>query len=150
MPIGRHRGMPGAQVIPDGWAAAHQVVVAETFDCTITIGAAGEPQWVPERRQMETQASAPVYAGPASVSLAGSSSVSAGTQVEVDDDLVAKRLYTVKISPTATGADDVEVEHLIQVTAAPNPALVGTLLVVTGVGEPGREFSRVLTATLFT
>lgn len=149
MPRPLHHGRPGSAVIPADWTAGPAAVVGRTLDCTVTIGPpGGTPVRNPVTRRVETPDAPPVYAGPASVSMASTAGSGEGQRVEAADDLVETRVYTVRL-PAGAG-DDVQVDHVVVVDAAPSSALVGARLVVTGVATPAREFSRVLTARLHT
>ena len=143
-PLPPHYGLPGAKVIPEGWAAAHAAVVASTYDCTVVIGpTGGATGWVEERGQSETAAALPVYEGPASVGLVTTND---GRRVEAADDHDDERLYEVKIP--AGAAQVVAVGHRVLITVCPNPALVDARLLVTSYALPGREFSRSLICAL--
>lgn len=148
MPLPRHPGLPGSQVIPEDWAAAHAPVVDKTFDCTVRIGpAGGAPVFNPATRRTEVPDVTPLYVGSASVSPAGSGATSDGTRTDVADDQVDDRTYLVKLPAGDTAA--VQPEDVITVTASPNPRLVGAGLVVISTPRPGREFSRGVVARLF-
>lgn len=134
--------------MPDGWAAHHAFVVDRTLDCTVEIAPpAGEPTYNKTSRRTEVQPSTPVYSGPASVGLASVGGSTESTRVDVADDQVDIRAYDIKLPAGTTAA--VANDHVVTITAAPNAALVGQRLVVTGVATPGREFSRVITARLY-
>lgn len=149
MPLPHHPGLPGSRVIPDGWAAAHAPVVTRTLDCTITIGPpGGAPTFNPATRRTETVATTPSYAGPASIGLASIGGSSENKRVDAADDQVEVRAYLIKL-PAGAG-DAVQVDHVVRIDTSPDGGLDGTRLIVTGLARPGREFSRVLTARLYT
>lgn len=144
-PLLPHEGLPGSQVIPTGWTAAHAPVVTRTLDCTITIGPAGQtPTFNPDSGQTETSTAIPAYDGPASVALAAASGTG---RVDAADELVDKRTYEIKL-PAGTTAD-VQPDQVVHVTASPDDVLTGALLTVANVEHPAREFSRVLLAIRF-
>lgn len=148
MPLPRHPGLSGSRVVPDGWAAHHAFVVDRTLDCTVDIGpATGPAVFGTETRRMAAETVTPVYSGPASVGLASVGGSAESARVDVADEQVDIRAYLIKLP--ADTADAVEIDHVVTVTAAPSLALIGQRLVVTGVGRPGREFSRVITARLY-
>lgn len=135
-------GRPGTQVFPADWTDTHAAVVDTTLDCAVRIGVPGAlPRWVEERKQTETQAQAPVYAGPASVTPVAEDS---GGQPVVAQDVVPIRIYEVKLLHVAIG---VQVDHVITIDVCPkDPMLVGRRLRVTGIEKGSRRFSRILTA----
>lgn len=147
MPRPLHPGRPGSPgAIAPGWAAAHAPVVTGTLDCTVQIGpAGGTPAWNEAAGRTFAPLLAPLYDGPASVGLL---STSDGTTRTAGEDVTDERAYEIKL-PAGQGID-LAPEHLVRVTDAPNPALVGEVLQVTSIAEPGREFSRVLYATATT
>lgn len=150
MPLPPHPGLPGSQVIPDGWAAVHAPVVTKTLDCTVTIGPAGTTAtFNPATRRTETTTAAAVYTGAASIGLASIGNSTEGQRIEAADDQVDARAYVVRLPAGNPDAAAIVVDHVVRVTDAPTAALIGRRLVVTGISRPGREFSRVLTARLY-
>lgn len=124
-----------------------QVTTADDdrLDCTVTIGPASGPGvFNPLTGQTESPATVASYTGPAAVDTVPTSD---GTNVDAADEQVDDRLYTVTL-PAGEG-NDVEVDHVVSVTAAPNTELVGHRLVVTSIARPGRESARVVFARLY-
>lgn len=133
-------GRPDTKVFPDGWQAAGAAVVADTYDCTISIGPAGTaPAWDDAAGATLSGAAATVYVGPASITPSSED----GQESAVAEDVVPTRSYEVKIQHTEA---DVQVGHVITVTAAPDGALVGERLKVVAVEMGSRRFSRLLIA----
>lgn len=149
MPLPRHPGLPGSRVVPDDWAAAHAPVVTKTLDCTVTIGpAGGTPTFDPASRVTRTATAEPSYVGPASIGLATVGGSADGRRVEAAEDEVEVHAYEVKL-PAGSG-DQVRVDHAVRVDSSPGGRLDDTRLIITGLARPGREFSRVLSARLYT
>lgn len=148
MPIPRHPGLSGSNVIPEDWAANQAPVVNNTLDCTVTIGPlGGTPTFDPAEGRTDTSTPTPAYTGPASIGPASTAGSGEGQRVEVVDEQVDIHTYLIKL-PAGT-PDVVEVDHVVTVTACPSTALVGRRLIVTGIARPAREFSRVITARLY-
>lgn len=141
----QHTGRPGTVVVPADWAVAPAAIVARALASTVQIGPlTGEPQWDPGLRRTVSGGLDPVYDGPASV-MAVSDSARALTVVE---DPVAARVYDITLALARTGADLVQAEHVVLVTACDDAALQGKRLHVHQVEKGTRRFSRVLLASL--
>lgn len=149
-PLHSGRRTPGRSEapIPAGWAARHAPVIASTLDCEITIGPDAEIMTFNEATGRTEATPAPsVYAGPASISIASTGGTSEPQRVDAADDQIDVRAYRIRI-PAGTTAS-IEVDHVLTVVRTPSGALDGSRLRVTGASEPGREFSRLLTARLY-
>lgn len=131
-------GRPGTAVVPADWQAIGAAVMAETFDCTVRIGApGGEPAWNDATGQTETPMSDPVYDGPAAITAAANSTAT----VDVADDQIPLVRYLVELPVDAAGITD---EHFVQVTASPDPMLTGARLDINAVVRGDRRFTRLL------
>lgn len=141
----RHTGRPGTAVIPAGWDADHAPVVAATLDCEVRIAPPGDgPLWNPASGQTETlPADPPTYDGPASIAPVSDTD----RVVDAADEQEPLRAYLVQLDRAHDGGDLVADGHVVTVTAAPDPALVGLQLTVDTVAR-GRRFGRFLRCTL--
>jgi len=137
----RHTGSGRMIPIPDAWSTDHEAVIAGTLTSMVIIRpASGPPAWNTARGQTETPVAVAAYMGPASIT-----AVAAPGLPESAGELVPTRIYEVRLP---YDVDTAIPGLVVDVTASPDPMLVGQRLHVDHTDRGDRRFSRVLLATL--
>jgi hypothetical protein len=131
------QGRPGTQVIPDGWAAAHQPVVEGTLvDATVELRDPNmrSTSWSEGSQQVETTPAGPYWTGGARIQILAQQ----GKQPVVAEDQESVANYLVVVPASVTPVEG----HRVKVTASDDPALTGKSLRVITVARGSHRWER--------
>lgn len=139
-------GRPGTPVIPAGWQEAHGHVAAETMTATVSLRHPGAVKTYEDRATTYVPLTAYATDQAARIHAMQSRAIAAGTEQAEETLQVAGYLISLEYSRNldsepATG-------DLVDVTACPDPLLVGRTLKVADVVRGSLRFSRDLFCTL--
>lgn len=132
-------GRPGTEVIPTGWAQAHQPVVEGTMrDAKVTLRDPSAPPqstgWNPETEQNETVPAAAYWSGGARVQILAQQ----GRQPVVAEDQESVANYLIVVPAAVTASEG----HRAKVTSSDDPTLTGKELVVITVARGSHRWER--------
>lgn len=134
------QGRPGTEVIPTGWAAAHQPVVEGTMvDAEVSLRDPDAPPvssaWDPVTEQMVTVLAGQYWTGGARIQILAQQ----GKQPVVADDQESVANYLIVV-PAAVST--VVEGHLVKVAESDDPALTGKTLRVVTVARGSHRWER--------
>jgi len=131
------QGRPGTQVIPTGWAAAHQPVIEGTL--TAATVELRDPNmrstaWNEGSQQVETSLAGPYWTGGARIQILAQQ----GRQPVVAEDQESVANYLIVVPASVNASEG----HRVKVIASDDPALTGKSLRVMSVARGSHRFER--------
>lgn len=137
-------GRPGTEVIPTGWAAAHQTPVEGTMTAArCSLRRPGTTTAWDEASQSTVTTPLPPYA--ADVPCRVQALNTAASDVQTAEQTITVAGYLVAVPADVAG---VEVNDLVDITLSDDPDLTGAALQVDSVARGSHRFERDLFCTL--